>query len=278
MKFSFMLAPLEDVSDNAFRELCFQHGADLTFTEMARLSGIVRNNKSTMKKIQIFNNVPTQIQFATNNENDLNKFLNSFEPTPGFSGINFNLGCPSPHLINQGLGCVLIKRISKIARLVKMVKEKGYSCSIKMRLGLNLFEKQKKVYLNLIKGVDADFFIIHPRHGTEHYEAPADYSIYPECVDTGKNIVANGDIDSLEKFNVLKNIGVKGVMIGRAAVRNPAIFEMLKGINKTDTKNLKEEYLVLAKKYFQGNTKYADNVLEYLGKINTRQGEEHVRG
>ena len=47
-----MMAPLEDTTDNALRELCFRHGADLTFTPMARLSGLVRRNKSTEKKIE----------------------------------------------------------------------------------------------------------------------------------------------------------------------------------------------------------------------------------
>lgn len=259
-----MLAPLEDASDNTFRELCHNHGADLTFTEMARLTGIIRNNKSTFNKIRILNNVPTQIQFATQKEADLKSFLKSFHPTKGFAGINFNLGCPSPQLIKVGLGCTLIKRVSKVNRLVSIVKDHGYSCSIKMRLGLNAFEKEKKTYLNLINGVDADFFVVHARHGMQHYESPADYSVFSECVETGKEIIANGDIDSKEKVDMLKSFGVKGVMIGRAAVRNPSIFEHLKGLKETDAEVLRKEYSSLAEKY-SPSLKYKDNILKRLG-------------
>jgi len=273
-----MLAPMEDVTDEAFRELCFLHGADLTFTEMTRLSGLVRRNKSTQRKTEIRNEAPTQIQLATQKEEDLKRFLKNFEPTKGFAGINFNLGCPSPNLIQQGLGCSMVKRVSKVEKLVQMVKEKGYSCSIKMRLGLNLFEKQKKVYLNLVNEVDADFFIVHARTGSEHYDAKSDDSVYPECVRTGKNIIANGDIDSIEHVALLKENGVKGVMIARAAVRNPALFERLKGLKETDAETLKREYLELLSKYSTGKNVYKDNVLKRLGQEKNTYAKETVRG
>jgi tRNA-dihydrouridine synthase len=261
----FMLAPLENTTDNAFRALCFNHGADLTFTEMTRLSGLIRNNKSTKRKIEILNNVPTQIQLAAKNENNLKLFLEKFKPPEGFQGINLNLGCPSPHLVKIGLGCALIKRISKVSHLVQAVKNSGFSCSIKMRLGMNKYEKEKGVYLNLLKNVDADFFIIHARHGMEHYESKADYNIYSECVETGKTIIANGDIDSVEKVDSLKKLGVKGVMIGRAAVCNPSIFEQLKGQSSADFETLKSEYRSLVKKYPTINKKYYDNVVGRIG-------------
>lgn len=284
MTFKYMLAPLEDTSDNALRELCHKYGADLTFTEMTRLAGLVRDNKSTLRKIEILNNVPTQIQLSAQKENNLKIFLEKFKPADSFAGINFNLGCPSPHLVREGLGCALMKRVSKVNRLVGMVKDFGYPCSLKMRLGLNYFEQKKKTYVNLIEGVDADFFVVHARHGAQHYEFPADYSVFPECVDTGKSIIANGDIDSKEKVDSLKKMKVDGVMVGRAAVSNPAIFQELKGIKEkgtTDFNLLRDEYSVLAKKYFEANnfnTKYKDNVLKRLGKKDVFLGEKGVNG
>lgn len=265
MEFQYMLAPLENVTDNAFRELCAKHGCDLTFTMMARLSGIVRDNKSTTKKIQLLNDVPTQIQISGQKESELAKFLENYKPTAGFSGINFNLGCPSPELIKLGLGCALAKRISKVARMVEMVKKYGYSCSIKMRLGGNQYEKQNKIYLNLINGVDADFFIVHARHGGQYYDSAPDYSVFPECLKTGKRIIANGDIDSVEKVELLKAMGVSGVMIGRAAIANPGIFEYLKGNGNTDIKTLRQEYVELAKKYSPENSAYTNRILNNIG-------------
>jgi tRNA-dihydrouridine synthase len=198
-------------------------------------------------------------------ENDLASFLGSFEPAKGFAGINFNIGCPSPQYMKQGLGCAMMKRLSKLNRMMGLVKSRGYACSVKMRLGMNLFEKQRKAYLNVIKGVDADFFIVHARHGAEHYGAPPDYSVLPECVATGKDIIANGNVDSTEKVALMKDMGVKGVMIGRAAVTDPGIFGRLKGLEEPDALALRNEYAMLADKYGVVN-KCRSNVMKRLGQ------------
>jgi tRNA-dihydrouridine synthase len=265
MKLLFMLAPMEDITDNAFRELCFRHGADLTFTVMARLSGLAARNANTERKIELLNDVPSQIQLVALREGDLKSFLGRFKPTEGFAGFNFNIGCPSPQYVRQGLGCAMMKRLSKLNMLVRMVKNHGYPCSVKMRLGMNLFEKQRKVYLNVIKGVDADFFIVHARHGAERYDAPPDYSVLPECVATGKDIIANGNIDSAEKVAFMRDMCVKGVMIGRAAVRDPGIFGRLKGIEEPEALALRNEYALLADKYGVVN-KYRSNITKRLGQ------------
>ena len=226
--FTLMLAPMEDYTDYKFRELCYKKGADITFTEMARVSALARGNKSTWEKIKIPNPIPTYIQIIGANEKELDRFLSKFKPEKGFLGFNLNLGCPSPNMIQKGLGCALIKRINKVKKLVQTIHDHGYSASIKLRLGMNNYEKEKKNYLNLINEVNADFFIVHARHGKERDKDPADFSIYEECVKTKKEIIANGDITTKKKIQYLKSIGIKGAMIGRAAVKNPDIFKKLK--------------------------------------------------
>ncbi len=226
--FALMLAPMEDHTNPEFRELCYKKGADSTFTEMARISALARGNKSTLQKIRIPNQIPTYIQLIGSNEKELNRFLQNFRPQKGFLGFNLNLGCSSPNMVQIGLGCALIKRISKVKKIVQIIRDYGYSISIKLRLGMNKFEKQKKSYLNLINGVDVDFFIVHARHGKETYQDPADFNVYNECVNTNKIIIANGDIQTNEQIQYLKSIGIKGAMIGRAALKNPSIFNNLK--------------------------------------------------
>ena len=267
MKFLFMLAPMEDITDNAFRELCFRHGADLTFTVMTRLSGLAARSGNTERKIELLNDIPSQIQLVALREDELKSFLGRFEPTGGFAGFNFNIGCPSPQYVKQGLGCAMMKRVSKLNRMVSAVKNHGYPCSVKMRLGMNLFEKQRKAYLNVIRNVSADFFIVHARHGAEHYETKPDYSVFLDCVATGKDIIANGNIDSPEKVAFVRDMGVAGVMIGRAAVRDPGIFGRLKGMKEPDVITLRNEYTMLANKYGTIN-KYRDNVMKRLGQQN----------
>ena len=226
--FELMLAPMEKLTDPEFRELCYKNGVDSTFTEMARISALARGNKTTLKKIEILNGVPTYIQLVGSNELALNKFLQQFKPQKGFLGFNLNLGCPSKDIIQNGLGCALIKRTSKVKRLVQILRDHNYPASIKLRLGMNRFEKKKKVYLNIIKEVDADFFIVHAKHGKENSDCPADFKVYEECVNTKKVIIANGGIKTKEQIEYLKSIGVKGAMIGRGVLKNPDIFNILK--------------------------------------------------
>lgn len=185
-----------------------------------------------------------------------------FEPSNGFKGFNLNLGCPNPEVIKDGQGCAMIRRINKTNKIVKIFKDRGYNISVKLRLGRNKSEKEKKVYLNLMSGVDADFFIVHARHGQQTYADPADFSIYEDCIKTGKVIIANGDIRNLDQIDYLKRIGVSGVMIGRAAVLNPAIFNKLKGLPSPELKVMLNEYLELSDK-FQEAPKYGKNVIKH---------------
>jgi tRNA-dihydrouridine synthase B len=229
MAFQLMLAPLEGVSDNAFRTLCYKNGADLTFTEMARVGNLARNKKGELEKISITNSTPVQIQVAGAKLPEYEKFLSAFKPTGGFRGFNLNLGCPSPEFMRQGLGAAMVKRVARVNEVVKLIGKYGYECSIKMRLGMDGYEKEKGAYLNLIRNTDASFYAVHAKTGQQKSRDMADFSVYGKCVETGKNIVANGDIVSREQVVGLENIGLYGAMVGRAAMRDPAIFRKLRG-------------------------------------------------
>lgn len=226
--FELMLAPMEDHTNVEFRELCYKRGADSTFTEMARISRLAKNDSRALERIKILKPIPTYIQLIGSNEKDLDKFLQNFKPKEGFRGFNLNLGCSSKNIVQSGIGCALIKRINKVKKLVQVIRDHNYPVSIKLRLGMNKFEKKKKSYLNLINEVDADFFIVHARHGKQAYTIPADFEVYKECVETNKIIIANGDIKTKKQIQYLKSIGIKGAMIGRAALLDQDIFNNLK--------------------------------------------------
>eukprot|EP01112_Ceratiomyxa_fruticulosa_P011524 TRINITY_DN3128_c0_g1_i4.p1 TRINITY_DN3128_c0_g1~~TRINITY_DN3128_c0_g1_i4.p1 ORF type:complete len:311 (+),score=70.15 TRINITY_DN3128_c0_g1_i4:100-1032(+) len=226
-QFKLICAPLEGYSERSFRKLCYQYGATLTMTEMSHVDSLSRGNKSSWRRVEIDTAVPTAIQLLAGNENQLQKTLDLYRrgdhPLP--TEWNFNLGCPSPEVIKKGLGCSMVKRIAKNNSLVNLIrKEFGGVVSVKLRLGLNAFEKRNKVYLNLIKECDADYFIVHARDGQQTSKDPPDWEIYDECVNTGKPIIANGNIRTLQDLEKLKGMGVQGVCIGRAAVQNPLIF------------------------------------------------------
>lgn len=264
--FRYMLAPMENFTDPAFRTLCFNHGADLTFTEFVSPEGLANKVKETWELIKLKDSTPTQIQLLAKNEEKLGFFLKTFKPSEGFLGFNFNFGCPDPNIVKTNRGCAMVKQIDKVNRLLRIVRKYNYPVSIKIRLGANEEEKKSKIYLNLIKETNPDFFIVHARHGKENYADKSDFSVFKECVDLGKEIIANGDIDSITKVNELKKIGVKGVMIGRTAVINPCIFDELKGKKIPSFEEMKNEYSLLAEKY-NSKPRYKKNVLMRIGQV-----------
>ena len=271
VSFSYMLAPLEDMASNAFRSICHKYGADLTFTEMTRIESLAKKNKSTWSRIELKDDTPTVIQLFGAKEMHFKRFLNMFEPSRGFKGFNLNLGCPDPKVIRLGQGCAMVRRISKTRKILDIFKDYKYKISIKMRLGINKRDKEYKAYLNLLNNVDADFFVIHARYGMQNYEEPADFSVYEECVKTGKEIIANGDIKTREQVEYLKEVGVKGVMIGRAAVLDPSIFNKLKGIPSPTIQSIVKEYIEMNNK-FNEPFKYRKNITKWVGKENFVSG------
>ena len=228
MKFQLMLAPMEGVTGSAFRTLCRQNGADLTFTEIARVANLARSKKGELEKIGIPDSTPTQIQLAGAKLSDYGKFLAGFRATGGFRGFNLNLGCSSPDFIRQGIGAAMVKRVTRVNEIARLIGKSGFECSVKLRLGLDGHEKGKAAYLNLIENADASFFVVHARTARETLDDPADFSVYEKCVATGKRIVANGDIKTKEQALELEKTGLYGAMIGRAAMGNPGIFRELR--------------------------------------------------
>jgi tRNA-dihydrouridine synthase B len=270
-----MLASLERYSDSVFRTLCYKHGAELTFTEMAHVNSFLNNNKGSLQKIESRDSTPVQIQILSSNEAKLDRFLSRFRPFKGFRGFNLNLSCPSKDVIRQGKGAAMVKRATKTSKLVRLIRGHGYSVSVKIRLGLNKYEKDNKLYLNNLGGVDPDFFVVHAKHAGQASSEPEDDSVYPECVEAARGIpvIANGGIETSEKVQALMEMGVSGVMMGRPAMGNPAIFDLLKnemGLNDPPrpvprASDLGQEYKDLFDS-IGGDEKYKFRFLKVVGR------------
>lgn len=101
----FILAPLESVTDSAFRKLCFNQGASFTWTEMIRASSISKGNKATLDLIDTYDSdVPCGLQLLVSSPNDLIRSLKTIDELAmtshshfkNIKAIDLNLGCPSP--------------------------------------------------------------------------------------------------------------------------------------------------------------------------------------
>ena len=141
----------------------------------------------------------------------------------------------------------MVKRPTKVMKIVDLIKRFDFNVNIKLRLGVNWREKKEKVYIKLIEKVDADFFVVHARYRSESYDVKADWNVFPECVTTGKKIIANGDIRTKKDVEEMEKIGCWGVMIGRAAKDNPLIFGQLKNIEVPTLESANKEIEKLRK-------------------------------
>jgi tRNA-dihydrouridine synthase A len=245
---------------------------------MAHVESFLKRNKISLEKIRPKDSTPVQIQILSSNEGKLDRFLSDFKPYDGFMGFNLNLSCPSKDVIRQGKGAAMVKRATKTSRLVSLIRDHGYNVSIKIRLGLNQFEKDNKLYLNNLEGVDPDFFIVHAKHAAQSLGEKVDYSVYPECVEAARGIplIANGGIETPCIAQSLLDMGVDGVMMGRPALKNPGIFDIMKnelGYNNPPKPiptidDLKREYKEIYEA-IGGSKKYMSRFLEVVGKNRT---------
>jgi tRNA-dihydrouridine synthase len=242
---------------------------------MAHVGSFLKKNKGSLAKIAVKDATPVQIQLLSSNEDKLDRFLAGFTPFEGFQGFNLNLSCPSKEVIRQGKGAAMVKRAAKTKRLVSMIRDHGYPVSVKIRLGLNSFEKKNKLYLNNLGGVDPDFFVVHAKHAAQGSVEPEDDSVYPECVEAARGIpvIANGGIDSSDRVQSLMEMGVGGVMMGRPALGYAGVFDLFKnelGFNDPpkplpDTSSLKLRYDEIYDRV-GGDERYRDRFHRVFGR------------
>lgn len=238
---------MESVSDLGFRSLCYQHGASLTFTEMIRGSALVQGNKATVSLVDSYiPSIKTGIQFLVSKKETLQKALAMIDAGiqkkdgrfSNLSVIDLNFGCPSPEIINIGQGPALLKRTMKMKELLTTLRNASpLPCGIKIRLGLNEFEKQQKIYLRVIEianDVGLDYVTVHAKTAADASTMPLDEKALQEIVAKARiPIVGNGLIVDGPTAKRMLDFGCSAVMLARAAVGNPWIFEKIDSYLKT---------------------------------------------
>ena len=231
--FPLLLAPMEDVSDPPFRAVCKDNGADLLYTEFISSEGLIRDAMKSRQKLDIFDaERPVGIQIFGGDEEAMAMSARIVETVnPDLVDINF--GCPVKKVVCKGAGAAVLKDIDLMMRLTKaVVHSTSKPVTVKTRLG---WDEQsiniEEVALRLQDcGIQA--LSIHGRTRAQLYKGSADWRLIA-AVKNNPNIhipiFGNGDIDSPEKALEYKNrYGVDGIMIGRAAIGYPWIFNEIK--------------------------------------------------
>ncbi len=236
--FPLLLAPMEDVSDPPFRAVCKANGADLMYTEFISSEGLIRDAIKSRQKLDIFDNErPVGIQIFGGDEEAMAlsaKIVDTVNPDL----LDINFGCPVKKVVTKGAGAAVLKDIDLMVRLTKaVVNSTSLPVTVKTRLGwddnsINIGEVAER-----LQDVGIKALAIHGRTRAQLYKGSADWTHIAKVKENPRihiPIFGNGDIDSPEKAVLYKDrYGVDGIMIGRAAIGYPWIFNEIKHFVKT---------------------------------------------
>ncbi len=229
---------MEDVSDPPFRAVCKKNGADLMYTEFISSEGLIRDAIKSRQKLDIFEEErPVGIQIFGGDEEAMAMAARIVDATqPDLVDINF--GCPVKKVVTKGAGAAVLKDIDLMVRLTKaVIRSTNLPVTVKTRLGwdddtINIVDVAERLQ---DAGIQA--LAIHGRTRCQLYKGVANWTHIADVKNNPRitiPIFGNGDIDTPEKAVEFKTrYGVDGVMIGRAAIGYPWIFNEIKHFIQT---------------------------------------------
>jgi nifR3 family TIM-barrel protein len=232
-EFPLLLAPMEDVSDPPFRAVCKEGGADLMYTEFISSEGLIRDAAKSRQKLDIFEyERPIGIQLFGG---DIGNMVQSAEIATAVNPdlIDINYGCPVKAVACKGAGAALLQDIPKMVKMTEeIVKCTHLPVTVKTRLGWDDKTKNVVEVAERLQDIGIKGLTIHGRTRVQMYKGSADWTLIARIKENPRMhipVFGNGDIDSREKALEYKNrFGVDGIMIGRAAIGYPWIFNEIK--------------------------------------------------
>ena len=236
------LAPMEDVTDPAFRALCKRYGADRVYTEFVNADALVRDIASTTRKLTIHDaERPVAIQIYGRDPESMADAARIVEQAhPDFIDINF--GCPVKKVAGKGAGAGLLKDVPKMLAITKAVVNAVHTpVTVKTRLGWD----DNSLYLNdgtpfivdlaeRLQDCGIQELAIHGRTRSQMYRGEADWTLIGEVKNNPRMhipIIGNGDVCTPERVQeCFDRYGVDAIMIGRATFGAPWLFAEMKGL------------------------------------------------
>jgi tRNA-dihydrouridine synthase B len=234
--FPLLLAPMEDVSDPPFRAVCKANGADLMYTEFISSEGLIRDAIKSKQKLDIFDyERPIGIQIFGGDEEAMSaKIVEAVNPDL----VDINFGCPVKKVVTKGAGAAVLKDVDAMVRLTEaVIRSTSLPVTVKTRLGWDENSKNIEEVAERLQDVGIKGLAIHGRTRAQLYKGEADWTLIAKVKNNSRihiPIFGNGDVDSPEKaLEYKKRYGVDGIMIGRAAIGYPWIFNEIKHFIQT---------------------------------------------
>ena len=240
----YVLAPLAGFTDAPFRRMCFEGGADLAYTEMVSAAGLAHGSSPTRHLLetmpgegpvacQIFGANESDIAYATDfieKKNFHCTTLTSGYDSFKFTELNLNAGCPMTKVTREGAGAKLVEDPAKIHRLLKaMTENTGLPVTLKTRLGPHPRRTNVLEILDAAESAGAKGIVVHARYTSQMHGGPTHLGILADVVKHAHiPVTGNGSVTDAKSAAEMAKTGVSAIMIGRAALANPGIFNQLK--------------------------------------------------
>ena len=237
----FVLAPMADVTDPAFRSLIAEYGApSVTWTEFVSADGLYHTReKKGMKDEE--NPLMRDLRF-TEAERPIVAQLFSANPEAmeyasrlcaelGFDGIDINMGCPDRSIEKQGCGAAMIKNPKRAAEIVEAARRGAPSLPVSVKTRIGYATQDIDGWIRFLLGLNLPALTVHLRTRKEMSLVPAHWELMPQVVALrdeiapGTLIIGNGDVkDKKEAREKCAAAGCDGVMLGRGIFGNPWLF------------------------------------------------------
>lgn len=224
-----ILAPMAGVTDLAFREICRDHGAGLTVTEMVSAKALEFGDKKTPSLMALGpEEHPAAVQIFGSDPACMARSAQRAAEISGCDLIDINMGCPAPKIVNNGDGSALMKSPDLAARIIEAVKQAvRVPVTVKFRLGWDASHINCVSFAQMCARAGADMIAVHGRTRSQQYEGKADWDqIRAVKQSVSIPVAANGDVFTPEDVpRILEHTGADFVMIGRGSLGDPWIFE-----------------------------------------------------
>ncbi len=261
------LAPMEDVTDIGFRRLCKRYGASMVYTEFVSAEALVRDVKTTVRKLQISDEErPVGIQIYGRDTDAMVEAARIVEQA-GPDLIDLNFGCPVKKVAGKGAGAGMLQNVPKMLDITRRVVDAvKIPVTAKTRLGWNHDQLIITTLAEQLQDSGIQALTIHGRTRSQMYTGEADWTLIGEVRHNPRitiPIIGNGDITSAQQADeAFRQYGVDAVMVGRATFGRPWIFKEIRDF--LDSGTIDET--------FDFNRKL--DVLEELLRINVEKIDE----
>ncbi len=251
----FVLAPMADVTDCAFRQMIAKYsrhgeeggGPDVFWTEFVSADGLCSAGREVLLRDFVFTNKehPIVAQIFSSNPENMRKTAELIAEL-GFDGIDINMGCPDKSIEKQGSGAAHMKDIKHAQEVIRaaMAGAPHLPVSVKTRIGYN--KENLEEWIGAILETKPAVITVHARTRKEMSLVPADWDYVARAVKlaegTGTLILGNGDVQSLlDAKGRINATGAHGAMIGKAIFGKPWFFDR----DRTEEPSLKEKFEIM---------------------------------